>query len=225
MLSERDLSWLGREKERKALELCSDHMEKIVETTGLMREVVRCFTSSEKNIDKKKEAVLNREKDADKVKKEILEELSRGNYPPLNREMIVRFCMTVDDIGDNARAAAAKLTFVDPESVDKNVKDGLSHLSEKAYKSACALKEVFSVMLREDIEKSIERTHDVESLEEEADSFRAEELTPELVEWANRLKEPGTSGLVKEIEANIEEVLDRAEDSADIMREIAISTS
>lgn len=225
MSPERTLTWLGREKERRALELCSDHLEKIAKTTGSMNEVVHSFAANQEDIEEKKEATLEMEREADDIKEEVLGELSKGSFPPLNREMIVRLCMTVDDIGDNSRAAAAKLAFVDFKSVDQDVKDGLVHLSDKAYETVEALEEVFSEMLHEDIDDSIEKLHDIERMEEEVDDFRAKTLKPKLVAWSNELKEPGTSRLIDEVESNIEEVVDQTENSADIMRQIAISTS
>ena len=221
MSSDKSIEWLGKPKEKRALELCKGHIQKIVEVTEAMRDSVQSFSKSKKEFQEISEEVLEIERSADEKKSQILKELSRGNFPPLSREMIIRLILTTDDIGDNARAATMKLGYLEPEKISDEVLEGLGELSDMATNSSAALQETFSLLL-EDPEKAIEKTEEVEDLEEKADDFRANTLIPKIIEWADESKNPGTSYILSEVENNIEDVADRTENSADVIREIGI---
>lgn len=224
MPSEKSITWLGRGAEKRALGLCTEHIDKIVEATKNMRKTVYSFADDGKKVNENQKKVFKNEEEADEKKEQVLDELSKENFPPFSREMIVRFIMTTDDIADNAGAAALKLSFLDPADIDREVKEGLKELSDLAYESATTLREAFETLL-ENPEETREKTEQVEELEEEADHFRVENLTLRIVKWANKIQKPGDSHILEEVEDNIEEVLDQAENSADVIREISISST
>lgn len=223
MSNENPLAWLGRQKERKALKLCKNHMSKIVEVVEAMKDTFSSFNKNKENVKANSKKVFHKEREADEKKAEVLEELSKGNFPPLSREMIIRLVLATDDIGDNARAAAMKLSYLDPETLNNDVKKGLEKLTDLSCKSANLLEEAFSLLL-ENPQAAVDKTGEVEKAEEDADTFRAESLTPKIVEWADESQKPGTSYVLVEIEDNIEESIDQAENSADTIREIAIGS-
>jgi len=221
MTSDKSIEWLGKPKEKRALKLCQGHMDEIVKVTEAMRDSVQSFSKNKEKFQEKSEKVQERERSADEKKSQILKELSRGNFPPLSREMIIRLILTTDDIGDNARAATLKLGYLEPKKISDEVLEGLNELSKIACESSASLKETFSLLL-ENPEKAIEKTEEVEKIEEKADNFRANTLIPKIIEWADKSKNPGTSYILSEVEDNIEDVVDRTENSADVIREIAI---
>lgn len=223
MPEESPLTWLGRQKEKKALQLSTDHIEEIVETAESMRNAVHLFCNNGENIREGAEKVFDNEREADKIKSQILKELSKGNFPPMSRENIIRLILTADDIADNARAAAMKLTFLDPKNVNEELKEELKKLSNFAFEATKLLKNAFSAMF-ENPEAVRKGTAEVEKMEEKVDSFRAKKLTPTLVKWADESKLPGTSYVLAEVENNIENVVDETENCADVLREIAIES-
>ncbi len=221
MSSEKSINWLGKQKEKRALTFSKEHMDQIVETTDLMKKTVKKFSEDGGNINADSDRVFDKEKDADIKKSEILTELSKGNFPPMSREKIMRLVTTADDIADNARAAAMKLSFLNPEDIDDDVKRDLGRLAEYSHEATKYLREAF-VALLEDPESAIEKTEKVEKMEEKIDFFRAENLTPKIIRWADESHKPGSSYVLTEVEYNIEEVADQAENCADAIREIAM---
>ena len=221
MSSEKSISWLGKQKEKRALNLSKEHIDQIVDTAELMKNAITKFCENDENIDADSDDVFNKEKQADETKAKILTELSKGNFPPMSREKIMRLVTTADDIADNARAAAMKLSLLKAEEIDKDLKKDLGKLSEYAYESTKLLKIAFDALL-EDPESAIEKTEKVEDMEEKIDFFHAENLTPKLIKWADESHKPGSSYVLTEVEDNIEEVADQAENCADAIREIAI---
>lgn len=221
---ESSLKWLGKQKEKKAVRLCQEHLKKIVETTEALKKAINSFSKNEEEFEKGLDDVLKREREADEVKDKIIDELSKGNFPPLRRESILRLVTTADDIADNSRAAARKMTFLNPENVNEDILKQLQRLTDYSYRASNLLSEAYKALL-EDPSMVSKKAAEVEDIEEEADRFRYETLLPEIVKWADRAENPGTSHIIVEIEDNLEEVVDQAENSADILREIAVGLS
>lgn len=223
MSSDKNITWLGKEKEKKALKLSRDHMKEIRITAEALEEAVHLLFDKSENLSESTDKISRHERNADKIKEEILEELSKTNYPPFSREKIIRLIMTSDDIADNAWAAGKKLSLVDPDIPNEQVKEGLKKLSTLASKSAQKLEKAYKTLI-ENPDSVNEDTKDVERMEERIDSFRAQELTPDLVRWADKANKPGTSHILVEIEKNMEEIADQSENVADIIRQISIGS-
>ncbi|MFW5912917.1 MAG: DUF47 domain-containing protein [Candidatus Hadarchaeota archaeon] len=223
MSSDRNIAWLGKEKERKALELSRKHMKEIKNTANSMEEAVHLFFENGKDLSDLTDTISKHERNADKIKEEILSELSKANYPPFSREKIIRLIMTSDDIADNAWAVGKKLSLVDPALTNEKVEEGLKKLSSLSAKAADKLEKAYETLI-ENPDSVIKGTKDVERMEEKIDSFRAQELTPALVKWADEVKKPGTSHIMVEIENNMEEIADQAENVADIIRQISLGS-
>ncbi len=187
-----------------------------------MEELVKSFARNETDLEKDKEKLLNRKKEADETKSKIIDELSKSTYPSTSREKIIRLVLTLDDVAANVRAAGAKLTFLKPEKVDEDLQKHLKKLSEYALKAVKLLADSLHTLIHEDVKKAIEKSGQVEKIEENADSFRAQNIVPKIVTWADKSHNPGTAYLFIQVEENIEESIDQAENSTDIIREIAV---
>ncbi|KXA91685.1 hypothetical protein AKJ57_00310 [candidate division MSBL1 archaeon SCGC-AAA259A05] len=222
MSPEESLSWLGRQREERALTLCDEHLSRVVKVVDSLRKTFYSFAEGGEDITSNSKKVIEGEKEADNKKAEVLKEVSKGTLPRVSREAIIRLIITTDDIAENARAAVEKLSFLDPEDVDENVKGGLKEISDYSCESVKLLKDAFSISLHENLEEAINKTEEIEKMEEKVDHFRAENLLPKIIEWTNNSRKPGNSILLVEIESNIEEVVDNTENSADIIREIVI---
>lgn len=223
MSSDSSITWLGREEEKKALELADKHMEEIVKTTESMKEAVHLFCNEERNVREESEKVFDNEREADRIKSETLKELSKGNFQPMNRENIIRLILSADDIADNARAAAMKLSFLDQKNVNEELKEELKKLSDFALEATRLLKKAYSAIF-EDPETVHEKTAEVEKMEEKVDTFRSKKITPTMVKWADDANLAGTSYILAEVEENIEKAVDGTENCADVLRKIVIGS-
>lgn len=209
----------------KILGPAKEHLNKVLKTVEGMRKTLRLFCSDEKGeeIDNASKKVMEMERQADTAKAEILDELSKGEFHPINRGTVIRLVTTSDDIAENARAAAVKATILDPSRLDEGLKNDLDQQSGLALEIVRLLESAYSA-LSKNPKEALERTGKVEKMEEKIDSFRTNDLSPRIVEWADQSDMPGTSIVLLEIESNIEEVADQAENAADIIREIAIES-
>jgi uncharacterized protein Yka (UPF0111/DUF47 family) len=73
-----------------------------------------------------------------------------------------------------------------------------------------------------DLEKAIEETNKVERMEEAIDEFR-EDLISLILKWADQMNFVSHWLMVKEAVENMEQMADSMEDTADIIRGLAVS--
>ncbi|WP_428084345.1 DUF47 domain-containing protein [Candidatus Hadarchaeum sp.] len=219
------LIWMGESKERKILEVCDEHMKRIVKTVASMNEAVQAFCDLDvKKMDKGFNEAFKNEREADVLKRNILEELSKGIFHPINRDEIIRLTMTADEIAANAKAAARKLKYIEARKLPADLKKTMRIYSAAVLDTAIKTHETF-ISLEKDPKTAIALSHEVEKMEEKIDDLRAEELTPGLLKWYRKIKDIGQSLLMKEITENMESIADLCEDVSDIIRSIAISYS
>ena len=213
--------WLARKKEKEILGECKLHADAIVDTVAEMKKVIYSFC--EGDVDGMKsgfEMVFKKERDADILKREILDKLSRGPFHPLTREEVIRVVLTADDVAANAKSAARKIGASSQKSLPSNIKDGLKRLADMDLEIAEKMRDAF-VKLLEDPDAAIKVAHEVETMEEEIDDFRVA-LVEDILKYGDKVKSMSAWLMLKESVENMEDVADRSEDVADVIRSIAI---
>ncbi|RLI32817.1 hypothetical protein DRO51_00905 [Candidatus Bathyarchaeota archaeon] len=215
--------WLGRKKEKKILELCKSHLGNVVETVIAMHKAFQLFSSLNREGAKKMfDEAFKHERKADEIKRNILGELSKGLFHPINRDEIIRLIMTVDDIAAYAKASSRKLEFIDPSTLTESLRETLRVFADNLLKISEEVKIAFKA-LTENPKQAIEASQRVESLEERIDDFRVEFVIPEFLSWCKNSNDVGVALILKEILDGMENLADRCEDVADVIRSIALS--
>ena len=216
--------WLSRQEEKKILDLCKSHLDKILETVKAMSEVVYAFCNEDFNtLEECFKKVFDSERNADDLKHRILLDVSKGPLHPIDREEVIRFVLTADDIAENAKAASGKLRLSSTDCLTDEIKVNFREMADKCVEIVEKLIVAFE-KLNESTEAAIETSGQVEILEEDIDVFRLG-----LIKQVMDCKQPVTSirnlgpwlMLLNAIE-NMEEVSDKSEDVADVIRSIAI---
>jgi predicted phosphate transport protein (TIGR00153 family) len=213
--------WLSRKKEREILGECKLHADAIVATVAEMKKVVYSFCEDDLAGAKRNfEMVFKQERDADNLKREILDKLSTGPFHPITREEVVRVVLTADDVAANAKSAARKITASSSRVLPDEIKDGLRVLADMDVEIAEKMREAF-IKLLEDPRAAIEVTNEAERMEEEIDDFRVS-LVEKILKFGDTAKSISAWLMLKEAVENMEDVADRSEDVADVIRSIAI---
>ena len=215
--------WLGREKERKILELCRSHIQKVVEVVEGMHKTFHSFKNlNQDEVEKNFKEVFEKEREADEIKRGILEELSKGLFHPINREEIIRLILTVDDVAAYAKAVSRKLALIPPNKLNASLREILKVFADNLLKITYEMSSAFQA-LTENPSEAVKASNKVESLEEKIDDFRVESIMPEFLSWCEQLKSISLCMILKEIIDGMENLADRCEDVADVIRDIAIS--
>ncbi|HFC49150.1 MAG TPA: DUF47 family protein [Thermofilum sp.] len=134
------------------------------------------------------EAVEDAEREADKIRRRILDQLATGALPPLGREDFVRLVERVDMVADWARDAVRVLKSMKDLAFLKVIEKPLISLTLQAEKSAQRFHEAITVM-GEDLEKTRELVIDIEKIEDVGDWAYMECLEALSEKWS-QIKDP-----------------------------------
>lgn len=220
--------WISRRREAEILERelrHLSHIKKVAESTLSLIEAVRA--GDVKAVEEAYRRVKEAERSADRVKDEIIEDLAAGLFHPIDREELLRLVLVSDDIAAHLNAGARRLLVYArtgpgqgagglPEEALEGMREIVEISSEAIDKLAEALHS-----LRRNPQRSIELAREVERLEERADDIRsrAEEL---IVSWCNTHGRPGTCMVANKALESFETATDKCEDTADVIRSIAV---
>lgn len=216
--------WFGRKREKAILTFCKKHFDKVFETIIHFKEFIEAFKIDDlEKIKASFKNIFDIEREADDIKENIIDELSRGPLHPIDREDIIRMVMTVDDIAANIKSGARKLTYVNSKLVPLDIKNGMLEIADKIHEEAKFLGEALN-MLIDNPNEAIELCERVERIEEEIDDKRVE-LMNKVLDWANEIKIIKQWTMIKEAIENIEAAADYIENSADVIRSLVILSS
>jgi hypothetical protein len=213
--------WLSRREEKKILNLCKNHLDKIVETVKEMARVVHSFCDEDFNaLEDHYQKTFNNERAADEIKRQILHDISQGPLHPIDREELIRLVLTADDIAENAKSGARKLRLTSKESLTDEIKINLKEMANRCVEIVEKVRTAFSA-LSEGVDVAIKEANDVELLEESIDEFRIG-LIKLVLTYGDKTKKIASWLMLLNTIENMEEVADHSEDVADVIRTIAI---
>ncbi|UCH03054.1 MAG: DUF47 family protein [Candidatus Bathyarchaeota archaeon] len=216
--------WLSRREEKKIFEHCQSHFEKIIDTVKGMRDVIYSFCNEDfEQLEKHYVTTFESERNADAIKRQILAEISTGPLHPIDREEVIRLVLTADDIAENAKSGARKLRLASTKCLTEEIS---THLKEIADMCVEIVERVWTAFLklRERKDQAIDAANDVEVLEEMIDERRLG-LLKRILNCKERvisIKSLGPWLMFMNAIENMEELADRSEDVADVIRSIAI---
>ena len=214
--------WIGRGREKRILELCDAHIREVLKTVAGMNRAIGAFYGLDsKGVEAGYQDAFKSEREADRLKREILEELSKGVFHPMSRDELIRFVMITDEIAANAKAAVRKLCFVKPKKICKELRDVMKTISSELVNISGKLHEAFTAVM-EKPKSAIALSYKVEELEEKIDDLRYEKIFPKLSDWHKAIRDTGLSFMLEKALDNMENVADLCEDASDIVRCIAV---
>lgn len=213
--------WGFKRKEDEVLNLCKAHFDKIVETVKGMKQVVHSFCDEDFDaLEEHFKKVFDSEREADEIKHNILRNLSTAHLHPIDREEVIRLVLTADDIAENAKSGARKLRLISKESLTNEIKIDLKEMAGRCVEIVEKVRIAFHA-LSKSVDAAIKEANEVEFLEENIDEFRVG-LIKLVLKYGDETKKIGSWFMLLNAIENMEEVSDRSEDVADVIRRIAI---
>jgi len=201
--------------EEEVLSMVLEHSVKCRDAARHLRELLELAVEG-KSLDQKIAEIERAERDADKLRRAILDHLAEGALPPLSREDFVRLVERVDMVADWSREAARILRALECPSCLRGVSESLLKLGRHAEEAAEKLYEAVRV-LGQDLRKARELVAEVERIEDKGDWAYAECLAVLSKHW-----EDINNPLVMVLVQDVENVVDAAEDASDVLEEIII---
>lgn len=212
--------WVSTHVGRRALQRSDTHIDLILEVAKSTLQLFKCFKDDDMScVQEMFNKVFNYEREADDVKRKVFEELSNGFIHPIDRDEIVRLVLAVDDIAAYLKAASRRALLINPKLVDYEIKVYTLIMCEKVLSAVGLLKEAVKSLPTEP-NKALAIANDVERLEEEVDDIRMKALD-RVLRFCNHT-EISACIIAKEIIDSLENSADRCEDTADVVRILAV---
>lgn len=210
--------WVGMREQQRMILAAREHMDKVIETVGYLKQALQHFVAGDlEQMKQWQQRVFAAEREADDLRRDLLNRLSEGMFLPTDRGDLVQLVERVDDIADYANGAG-RLLIVFPAAPPASLHDNIvlyGHLLEKATKQ---LGDALDKLAAGDGRKTLELCTAVERTEEEADNLKAT-IYKQL--FAMDLPAALLLLLHDLIEA-MENTADKAEDAADLVRLLAV---
>ncbi len=162
--------------------------------------------------------IFNAERQADELRRDLLERLSEGMFLPADRADLVHLVERVDDVADYANGAA-RLVVVFREAPPEPLREGITKFGGLLLQATQQLADALDKLTEGDRRAALELCTAVERAEEEADALKAS-LYKQL--FAMDLP-AGTLLLLRDLIDSMENTADKAEDAADLLRVLAVS--
>ncbi len=216
------LSWIGRRRERKIIAMCIEHLSKIIAVSELFSNLMENYLGGDlENSKKLHDEIMKTENEADNVKRQIIAELSKGMFHPVDREELMRLVLTSDDIAAYLKAAARKLMLIPRNLIPQEILENCKTIAHRILE-ACKLLKDAVISLSDNPQKSLELSDRVERIEEEIDDIRVKTFRIFMSKCS--AQSPTICIMIKDFIDDIEGASDKCEDVADVIRSLAILT-
>ncbi len=215
--------WISGRREKEVILKSTDHLEYVYKTVihlNIMLNKIQKLEYEDAQLEY--EEINKYEEEADRIKREIIGELSKGNIHPMDREDLLRLIFQADDIAAYAKASGRRLKLLIELGYD--IPDQLLSLLINMVRDIVKMIEMLKqavFQITKDPRKSLEMTHAIEDIEEKVDDVRLEAL--KLIFRTCSETFDSKCVLYKEIVDNIENTADKCEDTGDVIRSISLS--
>jgi predicted phosphate transport protein (TIGR00153 family) len=213
-------SWVSRRRHEEVIQYYIQHVDKIIKVTEHAKKIIEAFMQNDrKSAENEWSEVFRYEKEADDIKRQILSELSREIFHPIDREDIIRLVLTSDDIAAYAKAWSRRLILLSIGSIPQDILNKLFVMASKVHEATLIMRGA-SEKLMSNPKEVLELANKIEALEEEVDDIR-HEVFKDILNFCEQTK-ISQCLMAKEVMDSIENSADKCEDVADVLRSIAL---
>ncbi|MGD0494823.1 MAG: DUF47 family protein [Candidatus Bathyarchaeia archaeon] len=201
---------------RRALNVCQDHLRKVVDVTRKVPQMIDCFNKNDKDGAKQLfSEIRSGEDEVDKARRLVSQELAEIGAILFSREDFLRFTNLTSEIADFSEGIAFRLNEITNHNwkVPTDIKKELLTLSEAVLETIVKLKETVMV-LNYGASKTMEKAKDVEIAEQKVDEIYRE---LEIRLLSSKMDFPALI-LLRDVLQLLEDSADKAEDAADAVR-------
>lgn len=213
--------WLARQTEKEIIGACGNHLTTIFLIVDKFKDFIQKYSENDMETSRfLAKEISDLERDADKIKERIIENLMKSAIHPMDQDEIIKLITVSDDIAAHIKSATRKLLYTSPSEVPHHIKSGLISIVDTLVEEKGALKDTIEALSTQkgNVRIMAEKT---ERLEESIDDMRVD-LLAQVLKWGESSKHVSNWLMLKEAVENIETSSDRMEDTADVLRAMAI---
>lgn len=213
------IKWFEKRKETKAL---ADVQRHLALTTGIVEDLENAIKAAVKSDMKEMQVCIERvssgEKEADSLRRKVMDEISTGELSPTDREDLMELVKRVDMVADWSRESTRVLGAIPMEQVPDTIKDAFTEMVKSVKECTISLQKCVNKMMTKP-EEALQAADMVEREEEKVDGIH--EKARVLIGREN-LPKAGVAILASELFEALEMVADSCEDACDQVRVIMV---
>jgi len=206
---------------RRALNVCQDHLRKVMEITRKVPQIAESFAKGDKNAARQLFVEIRKsEEEVDSARRMVSRELAAIGAILISREDFLRFTNLTSEIADFCEGIAFRLVEILEKKwqVPKEIKDGLLKLSESVFETVSKLRET-TMTLSYGSTKTLEKAREVEVAEQAVDDLYRD-LEIKIISC--RMEIPVLL-LLRDVIQLLEDAADKAEDASDAARVLSFA--
>jgi predicted phosphate transport protein (TIGR00153 family) len=206
---------------RRALNVCQDHLRRVLDVSRKISQMVDCFVKGDKNLARELLADIRKSEEyVDAARRVVSRELAEIGAILMSREDFLRFTNLTSEIADFCEGIAFRLLEIMEKGwkVPTDVKEGLVKLSDAVFETISKLREA-AMTLNYGASKALEKAREVEVAERIVDDLYRE-LEVKIVN--SNMNIPPML-LLRDVVQILEDAADKAEDASDAARILAFT--
>lgn len=211
--------WFEKRRETRALSTVQRHL---TITTGIVEDLEKAIAAAvandEKEMQRSIERVAVNEKEADSLRRTVMDEISKGELSPMDREDLLDLVKKVDMVADWSRESTRILGAIPMQHVPKSLRNEMLEMVKGSKQCAVSLQVCVNKMMTKP-EQALQAADQVEREEEKVDDTH--ERTRILI-GGEDLPRAGVAVLINELFETIEMIADSCEDACDQVRIIMV---
>ena len=218
-------SWFVGRRKIQAVSMIRQHSRITVDAVELLLKCVKAAADSKtEELARTFDLLERREKEADALRKEIVEELSKGELPVEEREGLLRLGRQIDWVADWAHESGRILAEFNLGATPTEVRAMAVKMAEVVRECNLKLDDCIMKLVDRRVAESLQAADQVEALEEDVDKLyqQARGLISKLDVGHVTV---GSIILLAQFMDAVENTADRCEDTCDQVRVIAVTFS
>jgi predicted phosphate transport protein (TIGR00153 family) len=220
-MAKRLFGWFTPKRGDVVLEMVEDHLEL---TQNAVSDLYRMVEASASNLEKERrdffESVSQMEMKADELRRQMVDELTRSEMFPEERDDLMELVRAVDWIADWSKEAGRILVLIPFEKAPDEMKVASQNLCRANVDCVTVLGRCIKVLLKKPAE-AINLANEVEVLEEEIDELYSH-ARAHLAQLEFEGFSTGALILLSQFLDAVETIADWCENTADIVRAVAV---
>ncbi|HDD70176.1 MAG TPA: DUF47 family protein [Candidatus Bathyarchaeota archaeon] len=213
------IKWFEKRRETKALQTIQRHLAL---TTGIVEDLEKAVDASIKGDEKEMlgciQRVASSEREADALRRKVMDDVSKGELSPVDREDLMHLVKRVDMVADWSRESTRVLNALPMKHVPKQIQKEFMEMVRSVKECAISLQKCVNKMMTKP-EEALQAADAVEREEEKVDDIH--ENARKLL-GKEELPKAGIAILVSQLFEAMEMIADACEDACDQVRIIMI---
>jgi predicted phosphate transport protein (TIGR00153 family) len=213
------IKWFEKRRETKALSIVQQHLAL---TTGIVEDLENAITAAikmdKKEMQRRIERVTSGEEEADRLRRNVMDDISKGELSPIDRVDLMDLVKRVDMVADWSRESTRVLGAIPMEHVPQSIKDEFIEMVKNVKGCTLSLQKCVNKMM-EKPEDALQAADEVEREEEKVDDIH--EKARALL-GKEELPQAGIAILVSQLFEALEMIADACEDACDQVRIIIV---